>query len=168
MVKLPKSLDERELLLLRETKKTEMAELDEDDLLDLHNRVRKSRNKYVGQYRRAGAKKVVEKAGRGSGKNANKGNARKAELFEDALARVSRRLAVVAEQTALELKQERLAQARKGKDSPSFGGIGTDAKAVPTEGAIRVDRTRESGGRKKYEASTIAAGARRQAAKDNR
>ncbi|MGW5071992.1 hypothetical protein [Rhodococcus sp. NPDC004095] len=166
MAKALKSLDEAEFLLIRETKKTEMADLDEDDLIVLHSRIRKARNKYVGKYRRAGAKKVVEKGGRGAGKRANKINARKAELFEDALARVSRRLAVVAEQTALELKQERLARARK--DAPSFGGVDTDTGKVSSAGVQRVDQTRQSPGRMKYEASTIAAGDRRQAAKDNR
>ncbi|MFF0815190.1 hypothetical protein ACFYVR_08560 [Rhodococcus sp. NPDC003318] len=165
MAKVPKSLSEDEALLVRETRKTAMAELDEDDLLVLHSRIRKARNKYVKLYRRAGAKKVTEKGGRGAGKAANKQNFRKAEVFEDALARVSRRLAVVAEQTALELKQERLARARK--DAPSFGGPDSDGK-VPASGIARVDRTRESPGRKKYEASTIATGARRQAEKDSR
>lgn len=166
MAKMLKSLTDDEFLLVRDTRKTRMAELDEDDLIVLHSRVRKHRNKYVKLYHRAGAKKVVQKGARGAAKAANKHNARKAELFEDALARVSRRLAVVAEQTALELKQERLARARK--DAPSFGGVDTDGSRVPSEGVIRVDRTRESPGRMKYEASTIAAGDRRQAKKDNR
>ncbi|MFD4294567.1 hypothetical protein ACFWPA_02680 [Rhodococcus sp. NPDC058505] len=166
MAKLLKSLDEDEFLLIRDTKKTRMADLDEDDLIALHGRIRKARNKYVKLYRRAGAAKVVGKGARGAGKDANTRNARKAELFEDALARVSRRLAVVAEQTALELKQERLAAART--DAPSFDGAGAGTGKVHTDGAMRVDRTRESPGRKKYEASTIAAGDRRQAARDNR
>lgn len=166
MAKLPKSLSEDEFALIRDTKKTNMAELDEDDLLALHSRVRKARNKYVTLYRRAGAEKVIEKGARGSGKGANKQNFRKAELFEDALARVSRRLAVVAEQTALELKQERLAAARS--DAPSFADDAPDRSKVDSGGAVRIDRTRASSGRKKYEASTIAAGQRRQAAKDGR
>ena len=166
MAKLLKSLSDDEFLLIRDTKKTRMVELDEDDLIDLHSRVRKARNKYVKLYRRAGAKAAVEKGGRGKGKRENERNFRRAELFEDALARVSRRLAVVAEQTALELKQERLARARK--DAPTIGDGSRDGSAVASAGVVRVDRTRESPGRIKYEAATNAAGARRQAAKDNR
>jgi hypothetical protein len=39
---------------------------------------------------------------------------------------------------------------------------------VRSAGKARTDATRESSGRKKFEASSIAAGARRQAAKDER
>lgn len=166
MANLVKSLGDDEFLLVRDTKKSRMAELDEDDLIALHNRVRKARNKYVTRYRRAGAKAAVAKGGRGKAKKENERNFRRAELFEDALARVSRRLAVVAEQTALELKQERLARARK--DAPSFSNGNRDGSAVTSEGVPPVDRTRESPGRIKYEASTKAAGARRQAVKDKR
>ena len=90
MAKLLKSLSDDEFLLIRDTKKTRMVELDEDDLIDLHSRVRKARNKSVKLYRRAGAKAAVEKGGRGKGKRENERNFRRAELFEDALARVSR------------------------------------------------------------------------------
>lgn len=46
------SLTELERNLLAETKKKAMAELDEDALLALHDRIRRARTKYVKVYRR--------------------------------------------------------------------------------------------------------------------
>jgi hypothetical protein len=164
--KILNSLSEDEYVLILETKKDQIAELDEDELIALHTRIRRARNKYTKLYRRAGSAKVAEKKGRGSGKSANARNAGKAEVFEDALSRVSRRLAAVSRQSARELKDERLGRARK--DAPSFSDIDTGNGKVASAGKARVDETRSSPGKKKFEASSIAAGARRQAKKDNR
>jgi hypothetical protein len=79
---------------------------------------------------------------------------------------VSRQLAVVSRQSARDLKDQRLALARN--DATSFSGIDTRKTKVRSSGKARGDTTRERSGRKKYEASTIAAGARRQAKKDHR
>lgn len=166
MSKLENSLSEDEFVLVRETKKAQMADLDEDALIDLHSRIRRARNKYVKLYRRAGAEKVDKKKSRATGRSANQRNAGKAEVFEEALARVSRRLGAVARQSAEALKQERLALARV--DSPVAGNGAAGRGKVKSPGKIRVDTTRESSGRKKYEASSISAGARRQAKKDNK
>ncbi|MFE6922991.1 hypothetical protein ACFVAV_18325 [Nocardia sp. NPDC057663] len=166
MKKILNSLSEDEYVLIRETKKAQIVDLDEDDLIALHSRIRRARNKYVKLYRRAGATKVESKGARGSGKAANKRNAGKAEVFENALSRVSRQLAAASRHSALRLKEERLALARD--DAPSFSDIDTGDGKVRSSGKARVDTTRESSGRKKYEASTIAAGARRQAKKDRR
>ncbi|MFE4501371.1 hypothetical protein ACFRFQ_16055 [Rhodococcus sp. NPDC056743] len=166
MKKILNSLSEDEYVLILETKKDQIAELDEDELIALHTRIRRARNKYTKLYRRAGSAKVAEKKGRGSGKSANARNAGKAEVFEDALSRVSRRLAAVSRQSARELKDERLGRARK--DAPSFSDIDTGSGKVASAGKARVDETRSSPGKKKFEASSIAAGARRQAKKDNR
>ncbi|MGN5239600.1 MULTISPECIES: hypothetical protein [unclassified Rhodococcus (in: high G+C Gram-positive bacteria)] len=171
MAKLVNTLSEDEFVLIRETKKSQIAELTEDDLIDLHTRTRRARNKYVKLYRRSGADKVGEKKSRASGRAANKRNAGKAELFEDALARVSSRLAKVARQSARELKEERLALARSDSPVSSDGAEGKGGAGkgkVKSAGKSRVDSTRDSSGRKKYEASTIAAGARRQAKKDKK
>lgn len=166
MKKVLNSLSEDEHVLLLETNKAQMVELDEDELIALHTRIRRARNKYTKAYRRAGAAKVAEKKGRSSGKAANTRNAGKAEIFEDALSRVSRRLATVSRESARALKVERLSRARK--DAPSFSEIGTSDGKVSSAGKTRVDETRDSSGKKKFEASTIAAGARRQANKDSR
>ncbi|WP_020106245.1 hypothetical protein [Nocardia sp. 348MFTsu5.1] len=167
MSKIVNSLSENEYVLIRETKKSEMEDLSEDELIELHTRIRRARNKYVKLYRRTGAVKVGSKKSRGRGKSANKRNAAKAEAFEDALARVSRRLAAEARKSAEALKQERLAMARKGSSFVSDDPRSGDGK-VRTKGKTRVDSTRDSAGRMKFEASSIAAGARRQAKKDNR
>ncbi|MFE3544076.1 hypothetical protein ACFXK0_14025 [Nocardia sp. NPDC059177] len=166
MNKILNSLSDDEYVLVRKTKKSQMAKLDEGDLIGLHSRIRRARNKYVKLYRREGAAKVEAKGARGSGKSANKRNAGRAEVFEDALSRVSRQLAKVAKQSARELKEERLARARK--NAPSFSEIDSTDGKVSSAGRIRVDETRDSSGRKKYEASSAAAGARRQAAKDSK
>jgi hypothetical protein len=44
--------------LVRETEPARMAQLDEDDLLDLHTRVRRARSKYVKLYRQTGQSRV--------------------------------------------------------------------------------------------------------------
>lgn len=166
MKKILNSLSEGEYVLVLETKKDRMDELDEDDLIALHTRIRRARNKYSTNYRRAGSAKVKNKRARGSGKAANTRNADKAEVFEDALSRVSRRLATVSRQSARDLKDERLQRARQ--DAPSFMENGAGSVKVTSKGKVRVDETRANSGRKKFEASSIAAGARRQAKKDSR
>lgn len=109
----------------------------------------------------------------GARKQQMPGTPLKAEVFEDALSRVSRRLARVSRDAALELKAERLARARTDsptseKDTGKGRGKDKGKGKVASSGRIRTDDTRESPGRKKYEASTIAAGARRQTKKDRR
>ena len=165
MTKIENSLSEDEFVLVRETTKAQMAGLDEDDLIALHTRVRRARTKYVKLYRRAGAAKVGQKRGRGSGKSANQRNADKAEVFEDALSRVSRQLAAVSKSSARALKDERLARARN--DAPDVTDVSQSASTVRSPSKSRVI-ARKTSGRKKFEASTKAAGARRQARRDAR
>jgi len=166
MKKILNSLSEEEFVLIRETKKAQMADLDEDKLITLHTRIRRARNKHVKLYRQEGAVKVADKGARGAGKAANTRNADKVEVFEAALSRVSGQLATAARASARELKDERLARARS--DSPSFSELGDSNGKVGSSGKARADATRKSSGRKKFEASTIAAGARRHAKKDKR
>ncbi|MEV0359195.1 hypothetical protein AB0H71_24380 [Nocardia sp. NPDC050697] len=166
MTKTLNSLSEEEYVLVRSTKKGRLVELDEDELLRLHTRVRRARNKFVKIYRRSGAAKVEAKGARGAGKAANVRNAAKVEIFEGALSRVSRQLATASKRNARKLKDERLALARA--DAPSFSDVDTTTGKVDSPGRARVDTTRRSPGRKKFEASSIAAGTRRQAKKDQR
>ena len=105
------TLREGELDLVRETEPERMQRLDEDALLDLHTRVRRARTKYVKLYRREASARVPSVGGRGMARPKNRRNADKAEVFEDALARVSKRVDVVARQAAKDLKAERLAAA---------------------------------------------------------
>jgi len=46
-------LNDAERLLVAETGRAELAALDEDAAIELETRIRRARNKYVGQYRRA-------------------------------------------------------------------------------------------------------------------
>ncbi|MFI2488980.1 hypothetical protein ACH47X_18875 [Promicromonospora kroppenstedtii] len=158
-------LKDDELALVRELEPERLKALDEDELLDLHRRVRRARNKHVKNYRRKAALDV--KAAGGRGKAAPKGGKARwrAAAFEEALAIVSGRLAHVAHLQAEALKEERLARARSGKSS------GPEIADHPQGGKVGPGRDREyektTGGLKR-DASSRAQGARRQGKKDSR
>ena len=162
------SLTEAEKVLLMETDRERMEALDEDALAELHDRIRRARTKYVKIYRRDAGDRVAEKGGRGAARPANRRNAGKAEVFEDALARVSRRLAAAARQSATQLRLDRLAAARADKQSPvaaPSGGEVTPARAGQRNTA---DRRLTTPAAKKRVSTQAAAGKRRQAKKDSR
>ena len=163
------TLTESEKLLVAETSRDAMAELDEDQLLELLTRVRRARTKYVKLYRRRASAQVPESGGRGLAHPINQRNRDKAEVFERALARVSRRLQAAAKQAADELRTERLEAARSGSGSgPDTSGPGPDqASGAGKKARARRGFTKTTGGLKK-DASTRAAGARRQAKRDAR
>lgn len=165
MQKLLQSLSEADFQVVRATEPKQMSGLDEDELLELHARVRRARNKHVTNYRRAGAGKVGAKGSRAAARNANERNAERAEIFEDALSRVSRQLAVVARRSATELKADRLARASR-ETAPATTASRTTAAA--SRGGSRVEAARKSPARKKREAGSRAAGARRQAKRDGK
>jgi hypothetical protein len=158
------SMTEAERTLVAETERDEVRALDEDTLLALETRIRRARNKYVKLYRRQASANVAEHGGRGFAAPKNQRDRDKAEVFELALARVSRQVGVVAKQAADQLRAERLEAARRGKwqapEQPSPGPVvsGTD-RQVPHE--------KSTGGIKK-DASSRAMGAKRQAKRDNR
>lgn len=169
--KLLSSLSESDLLLVRETAASELSALDEEELLDLHAKVRRVRNKHVGVYRRGAAARVPAKGARGKARPANANNAARAEIFEDALARVSRQLGVAARQSARDLKDARLAMASQEPSKPASASAARSSAVKPrvvAKSRVPADKTRQSPGRKKREASSIAAGARRQAKRDSR
>lgn len=164
---LANSLGKAEKDLLREAEPKRMARLDEDELIDLHKRIRRARNKYAGIYRRQGSAKVSKKGARGLAKEKNSRNAGRAEVFEDALARVSARLAEVAAQSAEQLKADRLKAANPpgtwpGAQDAAHSGDDQQADAQIT------DRTPKGPGREKRNASSRAQGARRQVKRDSR
>lgn len=164
---LANSLGKAEKDLLRETEDDRMAELNEDDLVKLHRRIRRARNKYVKIYRRAGSGKVAAKGGRGMAKEKNTRNAGRAEVFEDALARVSARLAQSAAAEAEALKAARLAAANPAGTWPGADqapGAEANASANPKV----ANRKPKGPGRVKRNASSAAQGARRQAKRDSR
>jgi hypothetical protein len=158
------SLTEREAALVRETEPERLHSLDEDALLELHLRVRRARDRQVKIYRRQAASLVPEAGGRGAARPRNTRNRGKAEVFEDALARVSRRLATVARASAAALRADRLADARR-KTAPAP----PSRTPAPQGGATQVVDRRPAGpGLRKRHASERAAGARRQARRDAR
>src|SRR5689334_6012263 len=104
-------LNETEKALLRDAEPAALAKLDEDQLLALHDRIRRARTKYTKLYRRRATKQVARDASRGRAEEVHERTAVKAEAFEVALARVSRALARAAKDAADELKAERLSAA---------------------------------------------------------
>jgi hypothetical protein len=171
-------LNDAERLLVAETERAELAALDEDAAIDLEARIRRARNKYVGQYRRAASARVAEHGGRGTARAENKRAAMKAEAFEEALARVSRRVATLARQAAAALRAERLAAARAARHGHAPGtrpapGTRTAEPAVARKGPSVTgepigDRALRSPRTEKQRAGTLASGARRQAKRDSR
>ena len=165
------ALNDAERLLVAQTERAELAKLDEDAAIDLEARIRRARNKYVGQYRRGASARVVEHAARGRAAPENQLAALKAEAFEEALSRVSSRVAALARQSAAELRAERLAAARAARQAhdlgaPAASAAGRPGPAVTTEPTG--DRALHSPASKKRRASTRAAGARQQAKRDSR
>jgi hypothetical protein len=164
-------LNDGERLQVGQTGRAELGALDEDAAIDLEARIRRARNKYVGQYRRAASLAVAEHGGRGKARPENARAALKAEAFEEALSRVSRRVAVLARQSAAELRAERIAASRaaKQRQAPgSWAGAPADGRKAPVAGSPEGDRTLRSPIMAKRRASTRAADARRQAKRDSR
>lgn len=162
---------EQELVL--STGRDELLRLDEDGLLDLHARVRRARNKYSGVYRRQASARVSEYGGRGLARPKNQRNAQLAEVFEDALARVSRQLAVVARRTAAELKAERIAAARNQRATPASTAARKKTAPPKKKAAAKAmtsqrSTTPRTTAMTKRVSTSQAAGRRRQAAKDSR
>ncbi len=165
-------LNDGERLLVGETGRAELAGLDEDAAIELEARIRRARNKYVGQYRRDASAAVAEHGGRGKARPENTRALLKAEAFEEALSRTSRRVATLARQSAAQLRAERIAAARaaKGGQAPRARAAaqtaGHSGPAAAT--AAAADRTLRSPAMAKRRASTRAAGARQQAKRDSR
>jgi hypothetical protein len=160
------SLTEAELLIVRSAEPRALADLDEDALLDLHDRVRRARNKFKGQYRRQAATKVSGVGGRGKAYAQNQRARDKAEVFETALARVSAALAKAARRAAAELKAERLAAVRTAASVPPAPRVRARVPATDTSTDRR--RPRKSTGGLKRDAGDIAVGRRKQARKDSK
>jgi len=163
------SLTEAELEITRSTKRSALVDLDEDALLELHGRVRRARNKCLGQYRRQAAGKVRDVGGRGKAYAQNRLARDKAEVFETALANVSTALAKAARRAAAELRLERISAARSRAVRGSAASdelLTTPTAEVDPSAEIRPPR--KSTGRQKRDASDIAIGRRNQARRDNR
>jgi hypothetical protein len=160
-----RTLTESELSLVRESEPGPLRDLTEDELLDLHARVRRARSKHLKVYRRGAALTVGAAGSRGSAYARNQQARNKAEVFESLLARVSRQVAVAARRSSDELRQARLADARAGRSAgPGSEPVASAPAELPS---TKVRPTRTTGGLKK-DASSRSKGARRQVARDSR
>jgi hypothetical protein len=162
-------LTDNERLLVAETEPTQLSRLDEDDAAALETRIRRARNKYSGQYRRTATERVIEQGGRGKARPQNLRAAMKAEAFEEALARVSRRVSDLARQAARDLRAERLEAARSSRGGAPRGATGRPGvgMSVPRQGQVD-DRSFRTPVTEKRRASALARGARQQAKRDTR
>jgi len=165
-------LNDSERLLVAQTGRAELAALDEDAAIELEARIRRARNKYVGQYRRAASAAVAVHGGRGKARPENQRAAWKAEAFEEALAKVSARVAALARRSAADLRAQRLAAARAARQAQPPAAPApppaADGGGPPVTGEPAGDRALRSPARAQQRASTRAAGARRQAKRDSR
>ena len=161
-------LKDTERLLWHETDPTQLARLDEDATADLHDRIRRARNKYTGQYRREASARVAEVRARGAARAGNTRNAARAEAFEVALSRVSRRLSQLSRQAAAELRAERIAAAKANRGArPADVAARVEVAAAPQDKGVARRHRKTTGGTKR-DASSQSAGARRQARRDSR
>lgn len=165
-------LNDAERSLVAETEPAKLAALDEDAAIELETRIRRARDKYVSQYRRAASARVTEHGGRGKAAAENTRAAMKAEAFERALAQASRRVAVLARQAAAKLRQERLEAARAGRRDRGPGERQAEPKMMrkgpEVAGEPTGDRALRSPASEKRRAGTLAEGARWQARRDSR
>jgi hypothetical protein len=168
-------LNETENLLIAETSREALAALDEDAAIELETRIRRTRDKYVSQYRRGASARVAEHGGRGRARPENTRALQKAEAFERALSQVSRRVAVLAAESAKALRAERLELARAAKqgDWPGAGemvpgqrGPGSGTSTVPA--GRTGDRALRNPASERDRAGTQAAGARQQVKRDSK
>lgn len=160
-------LTENERLLVAETEPSELAILDEDAAVELETRIRGARNKYAGQYRRTAAGRVAEQGGRGIARPQNRRAALKAEAFEEALARTSRRVSVLSRQAARDLRAQRLAAARRDRGGASPGAATASPVGVTVPRQSQVDdRSFRTPVTEKRRAATRARGTRQQARRD--
>jgi hypothetical protein len=129
------ALTDSERLLVIRTEAAQLAELDEDAAVELQGRIRSARNKYSGLYRRDASAKLAAKGGRGKARPENTQARMKAEAFEDALSRISRRVATLARQSAAQLRTERISAARAGRGTPVLATGTATGRSSPARAA---------------------------------
>ena len=164
-------LNESEQELLRATESDRLKKLGEDELIDLHTRVRRARTKYTKLHRRRAAAQVKADSSRTRASAANQRSAVKAEAFEDALARVSRRLAREAWLSADRLRADRLAATRAakvGNRAKSAKKQKAKGKAKASSGKARAESKQRTPASKRDAAAARAATHRKQAKRDAR
>ena len=165
---------DKEQTLLVATEPARLALMDEDALGEALLLVRRARNKYSKLHRRQASVTVSEVGRRAATQSQNLRTLRKAEIFEDALARVSRAYAAAAKAAAAQLKSERLALAKSATlSSPAAApkAAKSTAKAGKSDGRTAAGRGVKPASATASPArrgSSKAQGARRQAKRDSR
>ena len=159
-------LNESEKALLRQAEGSSLAQLDEDELIDLHTRVRRARTKYSTLYRRRASAQVKQDAGRVKAHAQHARTVAKAEAFEDALARVSAALGKAARVRAAALRAERLEAAKRQGGSARPPGKRT--RATPPNGVRKGATQQRTPIRKKARAVARATTRRVEATRDAR
>lgn len=134
---------EKELVLAARPK--ELRKLDEDELIDLHTKARKARNKYAGLHRRRASGQVRKDRARGKAAKKHARVAAKAEVFEEVLARVSQHLSVAARFNSEALKAERLSAARRKGGKEAKGAKDAKGAKQGKAAASKAKRKRTSG-----------------------
>jgi len=150
-------LNDSEQALVRQTDNVELAGLDEDALLALHARVRRARDKYAKLYRRRASAQVAEDSSRGRAHSRHARTALKAEVFEDALARVSRHLARAARASANQLRTDRIAATRSPGKGRLPGPRRVSGSPRPPDPKATAPSTRDTPAAKRARASSRAA-----------
>jgi hypothetical protein len=115
-------------------------------------------------YRRSAAGAVVKRGGRGFSYPKNQRDRDKAEVFESALAAVSKQVGAHAARAAAELRASRLAVSRSKGSGPRKASAAPPAAKAPA--ASRPRGAKKTTGGMKKDASSRARGARRQAKRD--
>jgi hypothetical protein len=113
---------------------------------------------------------VPDSGGRDIARPKNTMARQKAEVMEEALARVSRRLALLADEAAEQLRVERLemAQATRGGTGPDPFPAGPSSRGRSVTSGRTGDRALRSPTSEQRRAETCAVGDRRQAKRDAR
>jgi hypothetical protein len=162
-------LNETEKGLLRAAERPALVDLDEEELLALHDRIRRARNKYSTLYRRRASARVARDQSRGRAHETNARTVVKAEAFEDALARVSQALARAARASAGELKRERIAAAtRLRRDTVDVAPRRTTRAGSDVRAGAGAKAQRRTPAAKRASASARAATRRHQAKRAHR
>jgi hypothetical protein len=89
------NLTPQEISLIAEAHPDALARMDAKSLKDLQSRLRHAREKNFSLLRREGAARVEAEGARGAAQPANEKRSEKVEVFDDALARVSKSLEAV-------------------------------------------------------------------------
>ena len=108
----------KEQTLLVSTEAKRLDGVDEDELADLLTRVRRARKKYTDLDRRQSTEAIKAAGRRSVSSSSGERTLRKAEIFEDSVARVARALSRTARDNAAALKRERLDAAQREATSP--------------------------------------------------